>query len=113
MTLIALNSPEFLCHPHLDYKIRESYSLEMWKVKCGVLGGQPQMLPYGVVLQEERVIHTDARLNVSNLHCLLSCQLPSGMSVSLFQPPATSFLLPDILHIFQSQILKVTSFEKP
>lgn len=87
--------------------------MAMWKVKCGVLGGEPQMLPYGVVLQEERVVHTEARLNVSNLHCLLSCQLPSGMSVSLLQPPATSFLLPDILRIFQSQILKVTSFEKP
>lgn len=33
--LIALNSPVFLCHP-LDYKIRDSYSLVMWKVKCVV-----------------------------------------------------------------------------
>lgn len=42
--LIAINSPVFLCPPHLDYKFRESYSSEK-QAKCGVEGGKPQRLP--------------------------------------------------------------------
>lgn len=67
---MAINSPVFFCHLHLDYKIRESYPLEMHELKCGVQGGKPQMLPHGGFLQEGRAIHTETRMNVSNLQSL-------------------------------------------
>ena len=42
---LTANSPVFLCCLHLDYEIRESYPLGMQKVKCGLEGGKPQVLP--------------------------------------------------------------------
>lgn len=62
------------------------------------------MLAWEGILQGEEVIHAEARLNISYMHGLLSCWLPSGMSTPLLGSPASSFLLPDILHIFQTQM---------